>query len=661
MQKYKGGTLMPSLTRLPAFPLITNDPYFSIWSNTDLPTQSDTCHWAGERKRLTGKIDIDGVCYRFLGQGDEPAMQVTDITVTPTCTRYTYAAAGVALTLSFTAALDLSDFDLMSTPITFIDFTLKADDGKCHKASLEFVMHDDICYDGLVHPAVSGAEYPLNGLQIAYMGQKKQAVLCHSGDHITIDWGYSYFAAEQGVSYETRDDHSLLTAKAEFDLADGCHCYHLLAGYDDIASINYFGLLAPAWYARNGKTITEALQEFAARRDEIMARCAAIDEEIVTAARKVAGDDYAFILSAAYRQTIAAHKLIADREGKPVFLSKEDDSNGCIGTVDVSYPSIPLYLIKNAELVRAMCRPVLKFAHMPCWEFDFAPHDVGRYPQATGQRYALRSRREVKEGEVYPPLYLYPAGCDLYDFKFQMPVEECGNMLVMLAAAWKADGDTSIFEGNMDLLDTWVKYLEEYGEDPGEQLCTDDFAGHMARNINLSAKAISGIASYAIIKKALGDDAAYDEYLQKAKAMADSWLKRAQAGDHTALTFDGNGWSQKYNLVWDLLFDLHLLPASFYAQENAYYLKMQNAYGLPLDSRADYTKSDWIAWCAAMAPDQTGCAALISPLAKYLKETESRVAFSDWYDTKTGKYEHFINRTVQGGLFMPLLRDHWKK
>ena len=652
---------MPSFTRLPAFPLITNDPYFSIWSNTDLPTQGDTRHWAGERKRLTGKVTIDGVSYRFLGLGKEPAMETTDITITPTSTRYAYAAAGVSLQLSFTAPLDLTDFDLFSTPITLIDFSLQPTDGNPHHASLEFILHDDICYDGLQRPAISGFSYPLGNQQIAYMGQKKQSVLCHSGDHITIDWGYAYFSAKQGVSYECIGDHAGLIARADFDLDDGCQCFHLLAGYDDVASINYFGFLAPAWYARNGKTMTEALLDFANRREEILARCAAIDKEISCAAKQVAGDDYAFILSAAYRQTIAAHKLIADREGKAVFLSKEDDSNGCIGTVDVSYPSIPLYLMKNPELVRAMCRGVLKFAHLPCWEFDFAPHDIGRYPHATGQRYAIRPAHEVAHGEVYPPMYLYPAGCELYDFRYQMPVEECGNMLVMLAAAWKADGDTALLSENMDLLEKWVKYLEKYGEDPGEQLCTDDFAGHMARNINLSAKAISGIASFALIKKALGDDAAYDIYMQKARKLAESWLQRAQAGDHTALTFDGNGWSQKYNLVWDLLFDLHLLPDSFYAQETAYYLTKQNAYGLPLDSRADYTKSDWIAWCAAMAPDRESRMALLSPLARYLKETESRVAFSDWYDTKTGRFQAFINRTVQGGLFMPLLREMWKK
>ena len=652
---------MPDLLRLPAFPLITNDPYFSIWSCADDPTAEDTRHWAGERKRLTGRLLVDGRTYRFLGAGDEEAMTLQDIQVTPTATAYQWQSGGVCLSVRFTAPLLLNDLDTLSTPITFIDFELCSQDQKSHEANLEFILHDDICYDGLEHPEMLGASFTLSGLNMAYMGQRRQAVLCHSGDHITIDWGYAYLAAKEGVSWEKDEDHTFLIARAGFQVSSAPCAYHLMAGYDDIASINYFGFIAPAWYARKGKPFTQALIEFAQKREEILKKCLEEDKDVLDRARKVGGEDYAFIAAASFRQTIAAHKLIADREGNVIFLSKECDSNGCIGTVDVSYPSIPLYLIYNPELVKGMCRPVLKFAHMPCWEFDFAPHDVGRYPQVLGQVYALKERRSYQQGDVYPPVYLYPAGCDLFDFHYQMPVEECGNMLVMLAAIYRADGDISLARDNMDLLDKWVRYLEEFGEDPGDQLCTDDFAGHMARNINLSAKAISGIASYALIKRALGDEGTYEAYMQKAREMAKRWLERAQVGDHTALTFDGNGWSMKYNLVWDILFGLHLIPDAWYAKETAYYVTRNNEYGLPLDSRADYTKSDWICWCAAMAQDRKVSDALIHPLVKYLHETGSRVPFSDWYDTKTGLYRHFINRTVQGGLFMPMLREHWGK
>lgn len=651
---------MGNITRLPAFPLITNDPYFSIWSCADHPASDSTRHWAGQRKRMEGSLVIDGVSHRFLGAHDGIIMEMEDLTVTPTSTCYLFHAAGLSLSMRFTSPLLLNDLDTLSTPITFIDFEIKSLDGKAHAAALCFVLHDDICYEGELPPAMYGDVYPLGNLQVGYMGQKKQSILCHSGDHITIDWGYAYLAAEEGIGLST-GNHTVLTAKKECTVADAPVTYHLLAGYDDVASINYFGYLAPAWYARNGKQLTQALCDFAARREEILQACAETDERVLSAAREAGGEDMAFIAAASYRQTIAAHKLIADREGNVIFLSKENDSNGCIGTVDVSYPSIPLYLMYNPELVRGMCRPVLKFAHMPCWEYDFAPHDVGRYPCATGQVYAYKNRQSTVNGQTYPPIYLYPAGSDLYNFSSQMPVEECGNMLIMLAAIYRADGDLSLARENMDLLDTWVNYLERYGEDPGDQLCTDDFAGHLARNVNLSAKAVNGIASYALLKKGLGDESAYEAYMEKARAMAARWLERAKAGDHTTLTFDGKGWSMKYNLVWDLLLDLNLLPKDFYRQEIQSYLPRINTYGLPLDSRETYTKSDWIAWVAAMAEDQTARSALLAPIVRYLRETPSRVPFSDWYYTTTGCYHSFINRTVQGGMFMPMLAMHWKK
>ena len=123
----------------------------------------------------------------------------------------------------------------------------------------------------------------------------------------------------------------------------------------------------------------------------------------------------------------------------------------------------------------------------------------------------------------------------------------------------------------------------------------------------------------------------------------------------TYLTLGGQGWGMKYNLVWDRVLGLGLLPEDFYRRETESYLPRMNPYGLPLDHRADYTKSDWICWCAAMAPDRETRQALLAPAAKYLRETDTRIPFSDWYDSKTGQYVRFIARSVQGGVFMPML------
>jgi len=334
------------------------------------------------------------------------------------------------------------------------------------------------------------------------------------------------------------------------------------------------------------------------------------------------------------------------------MLSKENDSNGCIGTVDVSYPSIPILLKYCPELVNALCRPVLEFASMPVWDRDFAPHDVGRYPYATGQVYGYTGALAC--GDVVPPLYLYPAGAGLYDDRYQMPVEECGNMLIMLEAAASFGAGDVLARRYAPLLEGWVRYLDRYGDDPGEQLCTDDFAGHLAHNANLAAKAMVGVACYARLLRRFGQEASAARWESRAHEMARHWLERCGAHP-TPLTLDGEGYSMKYNLVWDLALGLGLLPEAFYQEETRSYLDKLNRYGMPLDSRADYTKSDWLSWCAAMARDGATRRALLAPLALYLRETKTRVPFSDWYDTRTGDYVEFIARSVQGGLFMPML------
>ena len=633
---------MAKSTRLPAMPLVVNDPYFSIWSAHDNLTDGDTTHWAGSRKRLYGEVRTGGKAYRFLGRGDVPAAKQVDERVTATRSIFEFEAGECEFTVTFETPMLPEDMDLLSTPVTFVRFQVK-------KGEAEFMLraYDEICYDGDIRPGMLSDSFSIDGLNIALTGRREQKLLCHSGDHITIDWGYLYMASRAQVTFGTYYLEGVVKGDGDIMLA-----------YDDVASINYFGYIAKAWYARNGASIVDALR--ALDKDEtIHERCEEFDRVLETVSLARGGEDYAYITAAAYRHTIGAHKLIADEKGEMVLLSKENDSNGCMGTVDVSYPSIPLFLLLKPDLVRALCRPVLKFARMPIWEFDFAPHDIGRYPHATGQVYAARRERNgiefINNGDVYPPLYLYPAGTNAYDFRYQMPVEECGNMLVMMAAAAYADGNYAYCAENMDLLEKWVKYLIEFGEDPGDQLCTDDFAGHLARNINLSAKAIVGVKSFARILTGLNEFERAAEYDEKAAAMAKSWLERAQTAEgHTALTFDGIGWSMKYNLVWDKVMHLGLLPDEFYSKETKSYLPRINEFGLPLDSRRTYTKSDWILWCAAMA-DAEDFPAFIKPIVHYLRTTSTRVPFSDWYDTVSGRYQEFIARSVQGGLYMPLL------
>ena len=631
--------------RLPAIPLICMDPYLSIWMPADTMTATDATHWSGVPKPLRGMIHVDGSRARYLGLGNANDAEHIGLEVTATRTRFSSCYNGVRLDTTFTTPALPDDLDLMSMPVTLVSWKLSSMDGKAHDVTLALNLSGSLCYSGEVPPRMFGQTFSTDGVNTAMCGQMVQKPLCHSGDHITIDWGYLYITSDANVNTPPSGNGVSFSWTG---VVEGEQEVHAVIAYDDIASINYFGDLCKPWYRRNGAQITDAINLAWTKFDEIVDRCAKLDARIAADAAPY-GEDYVTICNAAWRHTICAHKLIATPKGEMALLSKENDSNGCIGTVDLSYPSMPIFLKYCPELVNAMCRPVLEFANMPVWTYDFSPHDVGRYPYCTGQVYGDLSQYGRFNGDTFPPYYLYPATAEAYQLKYQMPVEECGNMLVLLAAGQEYGADKALAEQYRSTLDKWVKYLVEFGEDPGEQLCTDDFAGHLAHNVNLAAKAIVGVACYG---RLVGDPA----WEKTAKEMADRLLEKIGCEGNTPLTLEGKGWSQKYNLLWDKVLNLGLLPDSFYEAELRSYLPRINKYGLPLDSRSDYTKSDWLCWCAAMADDPEVRTALLAPLARTIRETESRVPFSDWYNTKTGHYVHFIARSVQGGVFAPMLR-----
>ena len=188
-----------------------------------------------------------------------------------------------------------------------------------------------------------------------------------------------------------------------------------MVAYDDLYSIEYFhralqALLAPQW---NGHR-ADCSQGGTRNTSLIRTRCEQFDRAMMDDLRKAGGEEYAAALRAGIPADDAAHKLMADLDGTPLFFSKENFSNGCIETVDVMYPSSPFFLLFNPGLLeRRNCSRFSNTRSLSRWKFPFAPHDLGTYPLANGQVYGGGEASEEN----------------------QMPVEESGNMLLMVAAA----------------------------------------------------------------------------------------------------------------------------------------------------------------------------------------------------------------------------------
>ncbi len=643
--------------RAPAYPLITIDPYFSVWSPSDKLTDTTAVHWTDKPNTICGTATVDGKTVRIIGadtgEGLE-AMKQRSVDCNALSTTYIYEDMGVRLTLIFTSPVIPSDLYLLTRPVSYLEIKSRSIDGKKHSISVRISVSEEICMNLRGDDAVECEQLSLGKLNSVKMGKKEQQILRRSGDDLRIEWGYFYLTSE-GVTSVHKAADGMTYVSTELPVRSSAL---VTFAYDDVYSIEYFHTHLKSYWNKNGELITDEIVKSHSDYKSVMKRCAELSDKLFLDATRAGGEKYAELLELSFRQTIAAHKLVLDGDGEILWISKECFSNGCAATVDVTYPSIPLFLLYNPELVKGMLRPIYKYARSAEWhdkyKYDFAPHDAGRYPILNGQVYGLKN--------------------GIQRYEKQMPVEECGNMLIIEAAVAIATKSTSFANEHWDILEDWVKYLIDNGRDPENQLCTDDFAGHLAHNCNLSLKAIMGIAGLGILYGMNGKKREEKKYLKLAREMALDWEKRAANGDGSyRLAFDAPGsFSMKYNIVWDKLFGTDIMPRTVIESEFSSYRKRMHPYGMPLDNRQPYTKSDWMVWTATLADNRDDFESFVAPMWDAFNLTPSRVPMTDWYWTITSEHKvyeshsyampedtpvekSFRNRTVQGGLFMKLL------
>ncbi len=660
--------------RPPAVPLVAHNPNLSIWSEANNLTDDVTRHWTHREHALESLIRVDGKNYRLMGTEPKqvPALPQTGLVVTPTRSIYDFENAAVHVTLTFLSPVLPDDFDVLSWPVTYLTWTVRSKDRAAHEVAIYDSVSSALAVNKIDEP-VDWSRATFGPLTALNTGAAAPTMLQPAGDDTRINWGRAYLVAptEQAQAAIApnadllaafvndgklpADDakqpqtvkESNPTLAVAFDLGkvgDAPVTRQAMVGYDEVYSIRFSSAKLRPYWRRNGATPTDLFQTAAREYTKLEQRCIEFDKELTADMTRAGGARYAQIGALAYRQGLAGCGLAADEKGQPLYFTKENTSNGCIATVDVLYPAAPQFLLMGPAAAKALVAPALIYSAAPQWKFSFAPHDLGVYPQATAMVYGGGERPEHESDK--------------------MPVEESGNMILLCDAIAKMDGNADFASQWWPQLTAWENYLEKFGNDPEDQLCTDDFMGHLAHNANLSVKAILAVAAYGDLCKMRGDAEGAKRYTDLARADATHWMEAARDGDHYRLAFDrANTWSQKYNLVWDQLLGLNIFPASVAQDEVAYYKHVLQPFGVPLDSRTHLTKTDWSLWSATMAESQSDFEAIVSPIYDYLNRTTARVPFVDSYVTDNIKSDGMHSRPVIGGVFIKLLADQtvWRK
>jgi len=354
------------------------------------------------------------------------------------------------------------------------------------------------------------------------------------------------------------------------------------------------------------------------------------------------GPEYATLSALAYRQAYAATKLVwVPSRNITLNMFKEISTNGDFQTMDVIFPSSPVYLYTNPDLLKLLLLPVLIFAnsetHTPFGN-PYSPHQIGTYPIADADTAAQEP----------------------------MPMENTGNMFLMLAGIVKFDAnhDYGFFYPRFwPLLKSWADYLVATLPFPAEQICTDDFTGPLKNNSNLAVKGIVALEAFAWLCTQVKESGC-DYYSRVAANFAVTWIEYSfeeSPAPHFKLAYDyPNSWSLKYNLLWQKLLNLSgpFPYDSVVSVEIPYYLQQKNLYGTPMDVRHTYVLMDWLTWASVMTSNESDFHALFDPMFLMINTTISRAPFPDLYDTTTAVITYhgaFIYSAVIGSFYAKML------
>jgi hypothetical protein len=664
--------------RPPATPLAVRSPYLSTWQGSDTLTGAWSSFWNGRVTAICGIARIDGTPYLFAGEPSIPngpaltTMSQTSLQVTSTQSIYTLTGGGVTLTVNFFSPIDLDDLQRQCVPFSYITAQAASSDGGDHAVELYFDISGEWAHGDSTQD-ISWTQQQTSATTALSFTPTNPSVLAEDNDQAS--WGTVVFAspANSALSFQIGQDQVVRALAASTgalaNSVDGnqprpidddwpvfAFCsslgtvtpsgasapFQVVVGHVRTPAVSYLDANLNAWWTNYWGGWPDMVDWFVGDYGSALASADALDQQIETDANNAvgggtAGSQYAALCALALRQAVGGTELV-DYGGSPWALLKEISSDGNVSTVDVVYPASPAYLYLSPSYLQLLLEPLIAYAENG-WIEQFAEHDLGqRYPNAAGG---------VTNGS---------------DIQEDMPVEETGNMLIMVAALLQRlpSAQAGAFaQQHYAIFRQWAEYLLPNALDPGLQNQTDDFTGPIANSANLAVKGILGIGAMSLIAGIAGNSTDQASYLNTAFSYVSQWVSLGEdpSGPHLDLAYgDAGSWSLKYNAFPDRLLGLGIVPLGVQALEASWYQANAGTYGVLLDPRNDYTKADWELWTAAWLADQADARnTLIQGVYGFLDNTAQRVPFTDLYVVATAAQVSFQARPVVGGVFGLLL------
>ncbi|KAG9241990.1 glutaminase [Calycina marina] len=534
-----GSTFNPA--HPPAIPIAVKSPYMNSWlqSGSDggnggyLPGRWQQ-FFTGATTAWNGMIRVDGVTYAWMGDPvGIPLAQQTSFEYTSTRSIFKIDVDGkVSLTATFLSPITPTDQKRQSLVFTYLNVEVTPIDRKAHKVQI----YTDI--SAVLHIT----KYRQQQLQFGQTNDK-------------ADWGYWYYStadngglttqsgqyivvrpafANHGVLYDTQDtkyrpvsqDWPVFAFCKDFDVITGSVSTLFILGLAQTVAarlvtktgmqplnslwINYFSdeLQAVSFFYKDYAVAIGLADKF--------------DHQVTTYSLAAGGQGR-------LPRAFGGLQLVGDLK-KTYLFPKEISSGGNMQTVDVIFPFHPILLYTAPPLLKLLLDPLIEYQEAGLYPNKWAVHDLeGNYPNATGHNYRADE---------------------------PMPLEECGNMIIMTLAYYQRTKDLAFLHQHWVLLTQWTEFLIEEALILPSQISTDDFAGPLANKTNLALKGIIGIEAMSYIANLTGHTAQATNWTNIAYSYITQWqtlgIAHSATPPHTTLSY---GQNDTHRLLYNLYDD----------------------------------------------------------------------------------------------------------